>query len=82
MSRIFVDSLLIDSLNRLSVPVAAGMERDGRTPLYFACAWHEGLRCVGYSGPNTMGAHVPYGGEEVVVQDDYEVLVWRQGQAA
>lgn len=66
----------------LAVPVAAGMERDGRTPLYFACAWHEGLRCVGYSGPNTMGAKLPFGGEEVTVKDDYEVLVWRQGAAA
>lgn len=65
-----------------AIPVAAGMERDGRTPLYFACAWHEGLRCVGYTGPNTMGVRIPFGGEEVKVQDDYEVLVWRQGAPA
>jgi hypothetical protein len=59
------------------VPVAAGMERDGRTPLYFACAWHEGLRVPGYSGPNTRGARIPFGGSEITVQEDYEVLVWR-----
>jgi hypothetical protein len=28
-----------------------------------------------------MGARIPFGGEEVTVQNDYEVLVWRQAGA-
>lgn len=38
-------------------------------------------RIPGYTGPNTMGAHLPFGGEDIVVKDDYEVLVWRRPEA-
>ena len=29
-----------------------------------------------------MGARLPFGGEEVIIQNDYEVLVWRQAGGA
>lgn len=78
VSRICLSYRPISSwLTILVVPVPAGLERDGRTPLHIACAWHEGLRIPGFCGPNTQGARIAWGGQEVNVRDDYEVLVWR-----
>ena len=51
----------------------AGYEENG-TPLFIARAKVEGILTSGKCGVHLPGAHIPFGGKEVIV-NEYEVLV-------
>jgi hypothetical protein len=74
-------------------PVPAGCEKDGLRKLYFASAMvprtffdglfgnrgDEGMICVpGKWGEHLGGVMVAYGGREITVKDNGDVLCWRK----
>ncbi|KAH9942763.1 hypothetical protein B0H21DRAFT_750247 [Amylocystis lapponica] len=57
-------------------PVEGGYEENGGK-LYHALAPVRGLRVPGKTGEHLDGCNVAFGGGEVVLHDNYEILCWR-----
>ncbi|KAM6503406.1 hypothetical protein JOM56_000349 [Amanita muscaria] len=57
-------------------PVEGGYEENGNK-LYHAVAVVKGFRMPAKTGLHLRGANVGYGGKEVIVTTDYEILCWR-----
>ncbi|KAI0293748.1 hypothetical protein BC826DRAFT_1013885 [Russula brevipes] len=58
------------------LPVKGGFENDG-TELYHAVAVVNGVQVPGKTGTHLGGCNIPYGGDEHVMTDNYEILCWK-----
>ncbi|VDC03641.1 unnamed protein product [Peniophora sp. CBMAI 1063] len=57
-------------------PVEGGYEEDGHK-LYHAAANMNGVVVPGKTAERLGGAHIPYGGGEHVIRDNYDILCWK-----
>jgi hypothetical protein len=57
-------------------PIEGGYEEFG-LKLYHAVASINGVRVPGKTGEHLGACNVPFGGNEVIVTDNYEILCWR-----
>jgi len=57
-------------------PVKGGFEHDGKE-LYHAVAIIKGIKVPGKTGLHLNGCTIPYGGDEHIVEDNYEILCWK-----
>jgi len=57
-------------------PIEGGYEEHGGK-LYHAVAYIHGVRIPGKTGEHLAACNVPYGGSEVIVTDNYDILCWR-----
>jgi len=57
-------------------PVDGGYEESGHR-LYHAVAVVHGCSVPGKTGAHLGGAHVPFGGSEIIVAEGYWILCWR-----
>ncbi|KAH9995817.1 hypothetical protein BJV77DRAFT_209743 [Russula vinacea] len=57
-------------------PVKGGFEQGGQE-LYHAVAAINGTKVPGKTGTHLGGCNIPYGGQEHVVRQNYEILCWR-----
>ncbi|KAG7089615.1 hypothetical protein E1B28_011281 [Marasmius oreades] len=57
-------------------PIEGGYEEDG-SKLYHAVANVQGLKVPGKTGPHLDGCNVSFGGAELVINDRYDILCWR-----
>jgi len=57
-------------------PIEGGYEDNG-AKLYHAIGVVNGVRVPGKTGEHLGGCNVPFGGQEHVIRDGYEILCWR-----
>ncbi|TFK72897.1 hypothetical protein BDN72DRAFT_266644 [Pluteus cervinus] len=58
-------------------PIEGGYEEGGQK-LYHALVSVNGIRVPGKTGEHLKGANAGFGGNEYVVQENYDILCWRQ----